>query len=247
MNELDQQQIVEEEGMTLQELFKIVWVNRILIILITLWIGVMGIVYTYVMVTPTYTAETSLIVQVDFDSSEISEQSAISIAQNLIATYKEFVVSNLVLESVIEDVDGLPVDQSINGLQNSISISTQTSVLIIYISVESESAELAAEIANTLVNNSISIANDDEVGYVLLQDKLKVLDIAVAPTVPSSPNKILNIVISVLLGGIISLAFVFIKELFNNKYQSASEMEKHLGIKVIAAVPGTIKERKLVD
>ena len=27
----------------------------------------------------------------------------------------------------------------------------------------------------------------------------------------------------------------------------SSEMEKYLGIKVIAAVPGTIKERKLVD
>jgi capsular polysaccharide biosynthesis protein len=247
MNELDQQQIVEEEGMTLQELFKIVWINKILIILITLWVGVLGIVYTYVVVTPSYTAETSLIVQVDFDSSGTSEQSAISIAQNLIATYKEFVISNLVLESVIEDVDGLPAEQTINGLQQSISISSQTSVLIIYISVDSESPELAAEIANTLVNNSIEIANDDEVGYVLLQDKLKVLDVAEVPTVPSAPNKILNVVISVLLGGIIALAFVFVKELFNNKYRSASEMEKHLGIKVIAAVPGTIKERKLVD
>ena len=247
MNELEQQQIVEEEGMTLQELFKIVWINRILIILITLWVGVLGVVYTYVIVTPTYTAKTSLIVQVDSDNSGTSEQSAISIAQNLMATYKEFVISNLVLESVIEDVEGLPEEQTLSGLQNSISITSQSSVLIIYISVENESPELAAEIANTLVENSIAIANDDEIGYVLLQDKLKVLDPADVETIPSSPNKMLNIVISVLLGGIISLAFVFIKELFNNKFQSASEMEKHLGIKVIAAVPGTIKERKLVD
>jgi len=247
MNELEQQQIVEEEGMTLQELFKIVWINRILIILITLWVGVLGVVYTYVIVTPTYTAKTSLIVQVDSDNSGTSEQSAISIAQNLMATYKEFVISNLVLESVIEDVEGLPEEQTLSGLQNSISITSQSSVLIIYISVENESPELAAEIANTLVENSIAIANDDEIGYVLLQDKLKVLDPADVETIPSSPNKMLNIVISVLLGGIISLAFVFIKELFNNKFQSASEMEKYLGIKVIAAVPGTIKERKLVD
>ncbi|MBI9008851.1 MAG: hypothetical protein JEZ05_02360 [Tenericutes bacterium] len=247
MNELDQQQFVEEEGMTLQELFKIVWLNRVLIIFITMWIAVIGTVYTYVLITPTYTAETSIIVQVDFDSTGTSEQSAISIAQNLMATYKAFVKSNLVLESVLEDVDGLPEGQTLTGLANSISITTQTSVLIIYISVDSESPELAAEIANTLVNNSIAIANDDEVGYVLLQDKLKVLDIAEVPTVPSAPNKMLNIVISVLLGGIVSLAIVFVKELFNNKYQSASEMEKHLGVKVIAAVPGTMRERKLVD
>ncbi len=247
MNELNQQQIVEEEGMTLQELFKIVWLNKTLIILVTLWVMVVGIVYTYVVVTPKYTAETSLIVDVDYESTGSSEQSAVAIAQNLIATYKEFVVSNLVLESVIEDVVGLPAEYSLSNLKNSISISTQSSVLIIYISVENESPELASEIANTLVANSISIANSEEEGYILLQDKLKLLDIAVTPVNPSSPNTILNIVISILLGGILALAFVFVKELFNNKFQSSSEMEKYLGIKVIAAVPGTMRERKLVE
>jgi capsular polysaccharide biosynthesis protein len=248
MNELNQQQqIVEEEGMTLQELFKIVWLNRILIIFITFWIGVAGIVYTYVFITPTYKAETSLIVQVDTDTTGENESSAISIAQKLISTYKNFVVSNRVLNSVVEDVDGLPDDYSLAALKDSISISTQSDVLIIYISVENTDPVLAAEIANVLVSNSIEIANDEENVLVLLQDKLVVLDVAEVDNTPSSPNKMLNIVISFLLGGIISLAIVFVKELFNNKYQSAAEMERHLGIKVIAAVPGTIKERKLVD
>jgi len=246
MNELNQQQFVEEEGMTLQELFKIVWLNRFIIILITLWVMVLGIVYTYVVVTPTYKAETSLIVQVDFESSDVSEQSALYIASNLIATYEEFVVSNLVLNSVIDDIDNLPEGYTKNSLQNSISISSSSSTLILYISVENESPELAIEIANILVSNSIDIADDDENGYLFLQDKLKVIDQAEEANL-SSPNKMLNIVISVLLGGIIALGFVFVKELFNNKYQSATEMEKHLGVKVIAAVPGTIKERKLVE
>lgn len=247
MNETNQQQFEEAEGMTLQELFKIVWINRVAIVLITLWVMIIGIVYTFVLVTPQYTAETSIIVQVDFEVSETSQQSAIAIAQNLISTYKEFVVSNLVLESVIDDIDDLPEGYSKSSLENSISISTQSNVLIIFISVENESPELAIKIANTLINNSISIANDEDNGYVLLQNKLKVLDVAEAKTTPTSPNTALNIIISILLGGIIALAFVFVKELFNNKYQSATEMEKHLGIKVIAAVPGTIKERKLVE
>ena len=247
MNELNQQPLIEEEGMTLQDLFRIVWLNKALIILVTLWIAVIGIVYTYVVVTPKYTAETSLIVQVDGEQSGTSEQSAISVAQNLIGTYKEFVVSNLVLESVIEDVDGLDDGYSYDALRNSISISTTTGVLIIRISVENESAELAAEIADTLVANSIAIANDEDNAYVFLQDKLKLLDVAEIETNPSSPNKMLNIVISFLLGGILSLGIVFVKELFNNKFQSASEMEKYLNLKVIAAVPGTMKERKLVE
>ncbi len=246
MNELNQQNFVEEEGITLQDLFKIVWLNKFVIVFITMSIAIIGIIYTYVVVTPTYTAETSLIVQVDFETSGTSEQSAISIAQNLINTYKEFVVSDLVLQSVIDDVDALDDSYSTTTLAKSISITTQTNVLIIYINVENESAALAAEIANVLVENSIEIADDDVIGYILLQNKLTTLDTAKVPDEPSSPNKLLNVVISVLLGGILALGYIFVKEIFNNKYQSPSEMEKHLGIRVIASVPGTIKERSEV-
>lgn len=247
MNELNQQQFIEEEGISLQELFQILWLNRMLIFLVTLWVMVLGVIYTYVVVTPKYTAETSLIVQVDVTATNINEASAISVAQNLIGTYKEFVLSNLILESVVEDVEALPEDYSLNALKNSISINTTSGVLIIRIAVENESPELAAEIADTLVANSIAIANDEDNAYVLLQNKLKVLDVSDIPTAPSSPNTILNIAISIILGGILSVGFIFVKELFNNKFQKPADMEKYLGIKVIAAVPGTMKERKLVE
>ncbi|MBU1144332.1 MAG: hypothetical protein KJ971_00560 [Firmicutes bacterium] len=247
MDEMNQQEMVVEEGITLSELLKIVWNNIVLIFLVTLWVTVIGIVYTFVVVTPKYTAQTSIMVQVDVSSTSTSEQSAIYVAQNLIATYKEFVVSDRVLNTVVSDIADLGTNYSISSLKNSITVSSSTSVLIIYIEVENESAILATEIANQLVENSIEIANDPENAYVLLQNKLKVLDSAVEPNYPSSPNKMLNVVISVLLGGILSLGIVFVKELFNNKFQSASDLEKYLKINVIAAVPGTIKERKLVD
>jgi len=247
MNEyIEQSHYEEQEGISLQDLFKIVWGNLALILIITMWVAVIGIVYTFVVVTPKYTANTSLMVQVDPEIAGTNEQSAIVIANNLIGTYKEFIISNRVLNSVKDDIPELSAT-SISAIRNSISVSTITQVLIIRISVENASPELAQMIANTLVENSIEIANDEESPYVLLQNKLKVLDEADLPTNPSSPNKFLNVVISVLLGGIISLGVVFMKEFFNNKFKSVEEVERHLNIKVIAAVPGTIKERKLVD
>jgi len=246
MNDLNQQEVLNEEGITLSELFRIIWTNIYIVLFVTLWVTVAGIVYTYVGITPQYTSETSIMVQVDVTSTTTSEQSAIYVAQNLIATYKEFVVSERVLSTVIADIPEL-ANVSTNSLKNSISVTSNTSVLIIYISVEDASPELASEIANQLVENSIEIANDPENAYVLLQDKLKLLDVAAVPTTPSSPNKLLNIVISFLLGAIISLGIVFVKELFNNKFQSTQDVERYLKTNVIAAVPGTIKERKLVD
>ncbi|PKK94838.1 MAG: hypothetical protein CVV60_04410 [Tenericutes bacterium HGW-Tenericutes-5] len=247
MNEYNDINVLEEqEGISLQELFRIVWNNIALILIITMWVLVIGIVYTFSIVQPKYTANSSLMVQVDVESSGTNEQSAIVIANNLMGTYKEFIVSNRVLESVKEDIPELS-NTSLSSLKNSISISITSQILIIYISVVNSSPELAQEIANTLVENSIEIANDPESPYVLLQNKLKVLDVAKLPTSPSSPNKTLNVIISGLLGGILALGVVFVKEFFNNKYKTVDELERHLNIKVLAAVPGTIKERKLVD
>lgn len=246
MDEYKQQEPAAEEGITLAELVRIIWNNITIVFLITFWVTILGFVYTFVIVNPKYTAETSIMVQVDISSNVTSEQSAITVAQNMIATYKAFVVSDKVLTSVKEDIPAL-ADTSLSALESAISVSTTTSVLIIYIEVVNEDPALASLIANTLVDNSIAIANDEGNEYVLLQDKLKVLDVAITPVNPSSPNKVLNIVIAFLVGGILSLGVVFLKELFNNKFQSTADMERYLNINVIAAVPGSIKERKLVD
>jgi capsular polysaccharide biosynthesis protein len=256
MDEFRQQEVPVEEGITLSELIRIVWNNITIVFLITLWVTVIGIVYTFVIVNPKYTAETTLMVQVDISATVTNEQSAIQVAQNLIATYKAFVVSDKVLNTVIADIPELE-GTAPSVLSDAISVSTTTSVLIIYIEVVNESPALAAEIANQLIENSIEIANelvDDGTGtgtlepaYTLLANKLRTLDVAVEPTAPSSPNKMLNVVISFLIGAILSLGVVFLKELFNNKFQSTADMEKYLNINVIAAVPGSIKERKLVD
>mgnify|MGYP000994336654 CR=1 FL=1 len=246
MDELNRQELIAEEGITLQELLKIVWNNIILIMLVTLWVTVIGIIYTFVIVAPKYTAQTAVMVQVDWSQSQMTEQSAISVANALMTTYKDFVISELILDSVIADVEGL-AGVSPSQLKKMITISSTTGAYMIYIAVEHPSPELAQEIADQIVENSISIADDEEQGFLFLQNKLKLVYPAKLPILPSSPNKALNVVISGLIGGIISLGIVFLKELFNNKFLTKEDLEKFLNLRVVATVPGTIKERKLVD
>ncbi|MGE4571999.1 MAG: YveK family protein [Candidatus Izemoplasmatales bacterium] len=246
--ELDRINTEQEEGISLKELFKIVWNNIALIIIVGFWVVVLGIVYTFVIATPKYTANASLQMQVKVEENVGSEQSALYIANTIRGTYNDFAISNTVLASVIEDVPELE-NTSISNLKSQISISSPQDALIIYIQVESTSPELAQEIANQLIENSIEIANGtrEDRENIYLKDRLSLLDEATYPSGPSSPNKVLNIAISVILGGIIALGVVFIKEAFNNKFKSPEELEKHLKIKVLATVPGTIKERKVVE
>ncbi|QWC00111.1 hypothetical protein KHQ88_00665 [Mycoplasmatota bacterium] len=232
----------EDEGISLKDLFKIVLNNMALIIIIGFWTVVLGVVYTFVFVTPQYTANASLMVQVDAENANNNEQSAITIGNLLIGTYKEFLISDRVLESVIADVDGLETED-LKSLRESISVKTQNQILKIDVQVENEDPVLAAEIANSLVEKSIETSADFE----LLKDKLEPLDSAKVPENPSSPNKVLNIAISIILGGILALGVVFIKEVMNNKFKTPEDVEKYLDVKVLASVPGTIKERKVVE
>lgn len=244
MDEMKQQEVMTEEGITFSELLKIVWSNITLVFLVTLWVTIFGVIYTFVIVNPEYTATTSVIIQIDPDSEDldISDSQVVTLAQQLIVTYKEFIVSDLVLDEVLKD---LTLDMSYAELRETITLSSTTSSVIVTVEVVNESPEMAALIADKLVKNSIEIAAD----YIFLKDRVKQMLEPVAPSIdnPSSPNKVLNIIISFLIGVILALGIVFIKELFNNKFKSTTEMEKYLNINVIAAVPGTIKERKLVD
>ncbi len=245
MEENERQEVVSEEGMTFAQLMRIVWENILLIMLVTIWVTAFGLIYTFALVSPKYTAEGTVMVQAD-SNSDTPEQTAISIANALMTTYKEFVVSDLVLDSVLEDVEGIG-DMSEEALQNSITISNTSGSFIIHVQVENTSPELAMNITNQIIANSIAIADDPDNGFDFLENKLKEVSPAKLPTEPSSPNKVLNVMISFILGLVLALLIVFFKELFNNKFQTKEDLEKVLNLRVIATVPGTIKERKLVD
>jgi len=247
MDELKQQEALVEEGITLSDLLRIVWNNITIVFLVTVWATVIGIVITWYVIDPEFTSETGIMIEVDpaaASQSGVTDANAVTLAQNLIITYKEFVLSDLVLNSVILEIPEL-AGTSYESLRSSITLTSVTSSVMVSVAVVNEDPALAALIANTLVQNSIEIAED----YIFLKDRIKQTLLAEAPSIdaPTSPNKILNVIISFLIGAILSLGIVFVKELFNNKFQSAADMEKYLNINVIAAVPGTIKERKLVD
>lgn len=240
----------EEEGISLQDLFKVVWNNKVLIIFVTFWVVVFGFVYTFVMVTPQYTSRASVKVEVTVDEEVSSLQQSLYVADRIIATYEEYLISSTVLDSVKADIPAI-ANMSNASLANSITLSRPTDAFIFYLSVENESPALAQEIVNTLVENSIALANDDAGdganAFLYLEDRFTPLDTGTLPVAPSSPNNVLNIVISVILGGILSLGIVFVREFFNNKFKTKEDVEKYLGVKVLATVPGTVKERKVVE
>jgi len=174
-----------------------------------------------------------MIVQVTNDSAA-SEYQDILVSEKLVKTFTVFVKSNLVLDAESDQLATQSVDKSINSLKNGIQVTNVASTLILELKWTSESAEEAAKVVNSVATAAVAAANTE--AYTYLNNKLVILDQAMVPTV-AEKNTLLNIAISMILGGILSVAYIFIKEITNVTFKSTKEIEKVLGLPVLSAAP----------
>jgi polysaccharide biosynthesis transport protein len=210
--------------------------NCLLLFLIIFLALITNIIFTFFIVAPKYTAETSIMVQVDHENLPSNELSAIYVANDLMGTYSEFIVSNTVIYSLKQEVEALE-KEPIEEIKKMISIYYTEHTLMIFIRIQSESPELSAKIANSLARISIDLTNNIENPYELLQNKLSVLDEAVIPTKPSSPIIYLNILIASIIGSLIGILIIYVKDYFIGTFYSVDELKLHSNKQILTVVP----------
>ena len=233
MVETNEAVMVEEEGISLLDLFNLIKENIIVIVALVFVTTLIGTLYTVLIEKPTYTATTSMIVQVTNDSTA-SEYQDILVSEKLVKTFTVFVKSNLVLEAARVQLANQDVEKSVNNLRTGVQVTNVASTLILELKWTSESPEESAKIANAVATAAVAAANTE--AYTYLNDKLVVLDVAMVPTV-AEKNTLLNIAVSMILGGILSVAYIFIKEITNVTFKSTKEIEKVLGLPVLSSAP----------
>jgi capsular polysaccharide biosynthesis protein len=221
-----------QEGITLRELYFMIVYNWYYIVGAVILAVTLGVVYTWVIANPQYEATTSVIVQIDTSGGTTTDYNAVLTLQRLIKTYQEFIKSDRVLDSVIEELD---LDMTPSQIKENLSIISVTDSLVLQIKYTDDTPIDSAIIVNMIAEKLIDAV--DGGNYPQLKDKLAILDIAKVPLSPSSPNKPLNVVISVLIGGVLGVGFVFIKEMLDNTFKSKKELESVLKLPVIGSIP----------
>jgi len=76
-------------------------------------------------------------------------------------------------------------------------------------------------------------------------DNIEILDVATTPENPSGPNRLLYVVIGVLLGGIVGVGIVFMIELFDKTLKSPLDIERKLGLRLLAIIPDYTMEEEI--
>ena len=178
-------------------------------------------------VTPKYQASSTIYVISRKDSAiNISDlQIGTALTDDYIQVFHMWEVQ----EKVISNLD-LPY--TYNQLDKMLSVTNASNTRMLEITVTSESAQEAADIAN-----EYATVVRDYIAKKMATDKPSIMSTALVPTVPVSPNKTKSILLGALLGFVVSAGVVVVITVLDDTYKTAEDIKKYTGLVTMAVIP----------
>lgn len=206
-----------EEEISLIELFSILKQKRNIIIFLSLLGLIISSIYTFFIVTPTFEASSRIVVNQTQNTNQTITNTDIQTNLNLINTYQSIIKEPIILEDVINSTD---IDLTVSKLRDKISVQTETNSLVFGISLKDDNPYVAAELANAVANSF-----EEKIGEILDVQSVTILSEAVPNLNAVSPNVIINLVLGVFLGFIISIGLAFLLEFIDKRVKDAKIIE----------------------
>ncbi len=200
-----------------------------------LFAGIAGI-YSKFFVVPQYKAEAAIYVDGDYTQAEANV--AISLATNIAKDYPYLIKSRNIMNQVSENLNlGVSAGKLISATE--VVIPSEEAIRVLYISVTYSDPEKAAAIANELVD-VVTVELPKFAKYARIS--ISPYDPAVVPTSPVSPNVTRNALVAGIFGAVLVAAIFVVMSLLDDKIKSEADIEKHLGLNMLAAVPDYSEE-----
>ncbi len=215
----------EKDGITLGDLVNAVWKNVILVGIITLVTTIIGIAFTFGVVKEKYTSTSTVVVAINVNTSYGDNYDYVN-SLRIVSTVGELVKQDIVLDKAAD-----ACDVSTGTLRGMVSVSYSEKSLLVNISVTSTDNTKTKEYANAITDALIEVSNSEN---------YKFINGAISQTTPAkdgaytSPNKKLYIIVSFILGGILSCVVVFVKEFMSSKFKNKKDVENLLDEEIIS-------------
>ncbi|MEG0852606.1 MAG: polysaccharide biosynthesis tyrosine autokinase [Angelakisella sp.] len=226
----------EEYIVDLREFFKVLKKNWIMFVVTAIICGLGGYGVSAYVVTPTYEASATMIVNTRQDLQGNVTYDQINSARNLVATYAVILKSHTVLQPII---DNLALNMSYKDFLKDIKISPIDDTQIMKISAEHKNKETAKSIVTEIVKCAPAI-----IMKTVKAGSVEVVSEAMAQEEPIFPNVKLVTLIASAFGLVLSGCIVFIRVIFNNKFATDEDIHKQLGIHVMGVIPTLAKRRR---
>ena len=220
----------ELETIDLREILHILKKNKHILIIVPLVAMIVAAFISFFVLRPVYQSFTVLMVNKAHsgEHAPLIQYHDLLIAGKLVQTYGEIAKSRSVLEEVIE-LENL--ETTVEGLSGQIQVSPLKNTQLIKIAVNDTDPEKAARIANRVADVFMV-----KIVEIMRVDNVKVVDKAVAPNTPIKPNKKLNIIIAGVLGLMVAVGLVFLKESLDRTIKTSDDVKKHLELPVLGNI-----------
>lgn len=222
----------QEVTLDFREIIEVLRKRMVLIISITLAVTIFSGLISFFVLKPVYQARISIVVGKvqDVKSKTQDDFNDVMMYQNLVKTYAQIAQSRTVAQKTITSLKLLGITPEV--LQGQVTVTPQTSTQIMDIKVNNKAPIMARNIVNALAASFI-----DESKRIYPNGNIQVIDSAVVPKSPISPNKKLNIAIAFFLGLMLSLGLSFLLEFMDSTIKTEGDVEKYLNIQVIGIIP----------
>ena len=200
-----------ENEIDILEVLKNVIKNIRKIITVSIIFGIVFFLLSKFIISPSYEADTTIMVSKNTDSSTIS-------------TYAKLTTSNEFSKEIIKQLD---LDMTSEELASKILVEPDTGSRLINIKVTDSIPKRAADIANQTaveLTNSIGKLSNKK---VLISDKAK----------PISPNVKKYTALGLFLGFFVGIIYVLVNDFRDTRIKSAEEIENYYEIPIIGVIP----------
>ena len=230
----------EEIEVNFQRIFNTIW-NQLWIIVM---VGVIGAAIAFgvtrLFVTPMY--QSSAMFYVNNSSLSVGDAS-FSISSSDITASKSLVQSYIVIlnarETLIDVVDYSGVQYNYKQVRNMISAEAVEETEIFRVTVTGPNPEEAEAIAD-----AIAYILPNRISDIIEGTSAKIVDSAVIPSSPSSPSYPKNIMIGCLLGILLTIGVIILRDVFDITIREEDDISRACNYPVLAAVPNMSTESR---
>ena len=230
-NGIESDEMKNEIEIDVRSLFATILNRLFVIILIGILVGGVAFVYTKFFISPQYVATTKVYILSKQDTNQKTlTTSDIAFASYLAKDYETLLTTRPVLQEVKKELN---LDMSTDELEKMITVNVETDTRIMEISVTNTDPKLAKKIADKVrevANERLKVIMDD-------LEPVRSVDEAELPTTPASPNVKRNTMMGFIAGFGISLLVVIILFILDDTIKTPDDIEKRLGVSVLAAIP----------
>ena len=223
----------EEFEIDLGRVLRVVWSKIWLVILVSVLCAIMMFTVTHFLITPQY--ESTAMFYVNNSSLSVGDTS-FSISSGDLSTSRNLVDSYIVIlntrETFNEVIDYTDSTRTYSELKDMISASAVNETEIFKVTVTSPDPMEAERLAN-----AIAQVLPDRIDTIIDGTSAKIVDSAIAASKPSSPSYTKNTLIGFLLGFMMTVGMIVVREIFDIMVRSDEDIAEVCEYPVLATVP----------